>query len=124
MRVHASPSESVPIYEPPFILEYWSSELSYLRYGMGNFYSVDGCLTHYHNWYDRVPKNAPLDSRETTEGEGKGLPLAYLSLCARNFIEDLETGRLVMPSPHEPQREPRGTPRHTPDLTRPFTALG
>ena len=123
MRVHASPSEATPVYEPPFIPEYWSRELSYLRYGMGNFYSVDGCLTHYHNWYDRVPKNVPLDSRETTEGKGKGLPLAYVSLCTRNFIQDLETDRLVMPSPHEPPREPRGTPQHIPDLTRPFTDL-
>ena len=123
MRVHASPSEATPVYEPLFIPEYWSRELSYLRYGMGNFYSVDGCLTHYHNWYDRVPKNVPLDSRETTEGEGKGLPLAYLSLCTRNFMQDLEADRLVLPSPHEPQREPRGTPKHVPDLTRPFSTL-
>jgi glycosyltransferase involved in cell wall biosynthesis len=122
MRVHASPREAKPIYEPPFTPEYWSEELSFLRYGMGNFYSVGGCLTHYHNWYDRVPKDVPPDSRETTEGDGKGLPLAYLSLCTRNFIGDLEAGRLVLPSPDEPQREPRGTPRHTPDLARPFAA--
>ena len=121
MRVHASPREKAPIYEPPFTPEYWSEELSYLRYGMGNFYSVDGCLTHYHNWFDRVPKDVPLDSRETTDGNGKGLPLAYLSLCTRNFLHDLERGRLVLPSPDEPQREPRGTPQHVPDLTRPFS---
>jgi glycosyltransferase involved in cell wall biosynthesis len=121
MSVHASPRENVAIYEPPFTPEYWSDELSYLRYGMGNFYSVDGCFTHYHNWYDRVPKDVPLDSRETTEGSGRGLPLAYLSLCTRNFLQDLEGGRLVLPSPDEPQREPRGTPQHVPDLTRPFS---
>lgn len=123
MRVHASPREATPLYEPPFIPEYWSEELGSLRYGMGNFYSLDGCITHYHNWFDRVPKDVPLDSRETTEGNGKGLPLAYLSLCTRNFIEDLQADRLVLPSPHEPQREPQETPRHVPDLTRPFTAL-
>lgn len=123
MRVHPSPRSDVPVYEPPFTPEYWSEELSYLRYGMGNFYSVDGCLTHYHNWFDRVPKDVPLDSRETTEGAGKGLPLAYLSLCTRNFIEDLEADRLILPSPDEPLREPRGTPRHEPDLARPFGKL-
>lgn len=120
MRVHASPSENEPIYEPPFTPEYWSEEFSYLRYGMGNFYSLDGCLTHYHNWFDRVPKDVPLDSVETTEGAGKGLPLAYLSLCTRNFLEDLEGNRLVLPSANESQPEPHQTARHVPDLTRPF----
>lgn len=120
MRVHASPRESVPIYQPPFTPEYWSEELAFLRYGMGNFYSLDGCVTHYHNWYDRVPKDVPLDSRDTTEGEGKGLPLAYLSLGTRNFIQDLKADRLMLPASDEPYREPRITPRHEPDLNRPF----
>jgi glycosyltransferase involved in cell wall biosynthesis len=123
MRVHASPRSTVPVYEPPFTPEYWSEELSFLRYGMGNFYSLDGCITHYHNWFDRAPKDVPLDSRETTEGGGKGLPLAYLSLCTRTFIADLEAGRLTLPSPDEPPREPRRTTRHVPDLNRPFAAL-
>jgi len=122
MRVHASPSEPVPIYEPPFTPEYWTEELGSLRYGMGNFYSVDGCITHYHNWFDRVPKDVPLDSRETTDGDGKGLPLAYLSLGTRNFLDDLRAGHLVLPSPDEPAREPRTTPRHQPDMNRPFAA--
>ena len=123
MRVHASPRNKAVVYEPSFTPEYWSEELGFLRYGMGNFYSVDGCITHYHNWYDRVPKNVPLDSLETTDGDGKGLPLAYLSLCTRNFIRDLEANQLVMPSPDEPLRKPRATPRHVPDRTRPFAAL-
>ena len=69
-----------PIYIPPFTPEYWSEDLSYLRYAMGNFYSLDGLITHYHNWFDRVPKDVPIDVLETTEGNGKGLPLAFLSL--------------------------------------------
>ena len=88
---------------------------------MGNFYSLDGQITHYHNWFDRVPKDVPLDSRDTTEGNGKGLPLAYLSLCTRRFIEDLKADRIVLPSINEPQQEPKETPRHIPDLTRLFT---
>lgn len=122
MRVHASPKERVAVYEPPFTPEYWSEEFSYLRYGMGNFYSLDGCITHYHNWFDRVPKDVPVDSLETTEGDGRGLPLAYLSLCTRRFIDDLQSGTLVLPSPDEPQPEPLRTPRHVPDLARPFRA--
>jgi len=120
MRVHASPRESVAVYTPPFTPEYWSEGLSHLRYGMGNFYSLDGQITHYHNWFDRVPKDVPLDSLDTTEGNGKGLPLAYLSLATRRFLEDLELGRLVLPSPSEPQPAPRVTPRQVPNLTRPF----
>jgi len=121
MRVHASPRESAPVYTPPFTPEYWSEDLSFLRYGMGNFYSLGGRITHYHNWFDRVPKDVPQDSRDTTEGKGKGLPLAYLSLCTQRFIEDLKADRVVLPSASEPQKEPTETPRHVPDLTRPFT---
>lgn len=123
MRVHASPRDPSPVYEPPFTPEYWSEDLSYLRYGMGNFYSLDGQITHYHNWFDRVPKDVPIDSLDTTEGGGKGLPLAYLSLTTRCFIEDLKAGQLILPSPDEPQQDPCATPRHDPDLTRPFTAF-
>lgn len=122
MRVHASPREASPVYQPPFTPEYWSEELSYLRYGMGNFYSLDGDITHYHNWFDRVPKDVPLDSLDTTEGQGKGLPTAYLSLGTRRFIADLQAGQLVLPHADEPQPQPRPTPRHVPDLTRPFAA--
>jgi len=120
MRVHASPKEPSPAYVPRFTPEYWSDELSYLRYAMGNFYSLDGEVTHYHNWFDRVPKDVPLDSTETTEGGGKGLPMAFLSLGTRNFLQDLKAGRVVLPAADEPLREPRVTPRHEPDLTRPF----
>lgn len=122
MRVHASPGEASPVYTPSFTPEYWCEGFSHLRYGMGNFYSLDGDITHYHNWFDRVPKDIPLDSLETTDGNGKGLPSAFLSLGTRRFIEDLEAGRLLLPSPDEPQPEPKTAPRHTPDLTRPFAA--
>lgn len=120
MKVHASPREPEPIYIPQFTPEYWSDELSYLRYGMGNFYSLDGEITHYHNWYDRVPKDLPIHSLETTEGNGRGLPSAFLSLGTRRFLEDLATASLLLPDPNESQAEPRITPKHEPDLTRPF----
>lgn len=122
MRVHASPREASSVYRPPFTPEYWSDELSHLRYGMGNFYSLDGVITHYHNWFDRVAKDVPVESRETTEGAGKGLPLAFLSLGTRRFLEDLLAGRLVLPSPDEQQEVPCLTQRNAPDLTRPFGA--
>ena len=120
MRVHASPREAEPVYTPPFTPEYWSEELSFLRYAMGNFYSLDREVTHYHNWFDRVPKDVAVDSTETTEGAGKGLPLAFLSLGTRRFLEDLVAGHVRIPSPIEPPRIPQVTPRHAPDLARPF----
>ncbi|MEZ0308605.1 MAG: glycosyltransferase family 2 protein [Ramlibacter sp.] len=120
MRVHASPQDPASAYRPPFTPEYWSEQLGGLRYGMGNFYSLDGCITHYHNWFDRVPKDVPLDSRETTDGAGKGLPLAFLSLGTRRFLDDLEGESLWLPSPSEPQPEPRATQRNEPDLERAF----
>jgi hypothetical protein len=89
---------------------------------MGNFYSLDGVITHYHNWFDRVPKDVALDSTETTEGEGRGLPLAFLSLGTRRFLNDFRAGTLSLPAVDEPQGVPRVTPRHTPDLMKPFRA--
>lgn len=118
MKVHASPHDPSCAYHPQFTPEYWSEELATLRYGMGNFYSLDGHFTHYHNWFDRVPRDVPVDSFETTEGDGKGLPLAFLSLGTRRFLEDLNSERLLLPDVDEPQRQPRVVPRHEPDLSR------
>jgi glycosyltransferase involved in cell wall biosynthesis len=118
MSVHTSPEDPSFVFTPSFIPEYWSDELGRLRYAMGNFYSLDGEVTHYHNWFDRVPKDVPLASTETTEGGGKGLPLAYLSLGTRRFLDDLSAGRLVLPSAREAERVPVQTPRQEPDLTR------
>lgn len=120
MRVLTSPREANPVYSPPFTPEYWSEDLAYLRYGMGNFYSLDGVVTHYHNWFDRVPKDLPADSLLTTDGDGRGLPSAYLSLTTRRFLDDLASGRLVVPGADDPQPSPRVTPRSEPDLARPF----
>ena len=118
MKVHASPHDSSCEYRPRFTPEYWSEELATLRYGMGNFYSLDGQLTHYHNWFDRVPRDVPVDSLETTEGDGKGLPLAFLSLGTRRFLDDLNLEQLLLPDVNEPQREPRVVTRREPNLSR------
>lgn len=89
---------------------------------MGNFYSLDGVITHYHNWFDRVPKGVPMDSLETTEGEGRGLPLAFLSAGTRRFLDDLAAGAVSLPSVSAPDPQPAVTPRFVPDLGRPFDA--
>jgi len=121
MRVHASPLDPATVYNPPFTPQYWSDDLKALRYGMGNFYSLDGTITHYHNWFDRVPKDVAMDSVETTEGNGYGLPLAFLSLGTRRFIEDLESQRLVLPNVAEFQQQPQVTTSQVPDLTWPYS---
>lgn len=120
MRVHASPRERKAVYQPPFTPEYWSENLQDLRYAMGNFYSLDGEITHYHNWFDRVPKDVALESRETTEGAGKGLPQAFLSLGTRTFLEDLARNDVRLPSLDEPDPVPMATTRNVPDLERPY----
>jgi hypothetical protein len=45
----------------------------------------------------------------------------YVFLETRRFIEDLEAVCLIVPSPDEPQPEPRVTPQFIPDLGRPFS---
>lgn len=124
MRVHASPELPGHGYVPPFIPEYWDDRLGRLRYAMGNFYSLDGCLTHYHNWYDRVGKDVPEESRETTEGEGRGLPVAFLSAGSRRFLSDFAAGQVRLPDVGQAQPEPRATTRHVPDLGRPWPPSG
>jgi hypothetical protein len=69
-----------------------------------------------------VPKDLPIDSRETTDGNGRGLPSAYLSMTTRRFLADLEAGTLVLPAADAPQPEPCATPRHEPDLTKAFAS--
>lgn len=97
MRVHASPRVSKPIYTPGFDLPQWTPELALYRYGLGNFYSLDGVITHYHNWYERALEDVPEDSTRTlTPAEG-GLPLVFLKRYTQNFLGDLERGELALP---------------------------
>jgi glycosyltransferase involved in cell wall biosynthesis len=121
MKVHASPADLETIYRPTFTPEYWSDALSRLRYAMGNFYSIDGVVTHYHNWFDRVPKNIPFESKDTTEGDGKGLPLAFLSLGTRNFLNDYDAGTLLLPNPEELMPTPKITRRNQPNMSLPYS---
>lgn len=107
MRVHAAPREDRIWYSPPFVPRYWDAEVGRLRYGLGNFYSIDGAITHYHNWYDRIPKVVDPASTLSTEADGNGLPLAYISIATMRFLDDYRGGRLVLPDPAEPPAEPR-----------------
>lgn len=106
MNVHASDRTQDPIYVPEFKPAVWSDELAYLRYGLGNFYSIEGQITHYHNWYDRVPKNVDPASTEGTSNSG-GFPLAYVSAYTKAFVRDYMCGEVHLPSNVSEAREPR-----------------
>lgn len=89
MRVHTSEYMEEPFYTPDFPLQHWTPELGHLRYGLGNFYSLDGVVTHYHNWYDRrINKSKQFDPHATLEIGGGGVPVAYLKAYTDNFVND------------------------------------
>jgi glycosyltransferase involved in cell wall biosynthesis len=99
MSVLTSTPEPEPLYVPNFKPKYWWESLPYLRYGLGNFYSLDGQITHYHNWFDRVGLGSydfDPTSTETIPPEG-GIPKAYLQICSRRFLVDLVNGALRIP---------------------------
>ena len=106
MQVLVSPRSEEPIYRPAFDPPVWSPELSHLRYGLGNFYSLDGEITHYHNWYDRVPKTAGDESTATTGANGTGFPAAYVRKYTENLLLDWDARRLMLPDPCAPRRPP------------------
>jgi glycosyltransferase involved in cell wall biosynthesis len=107
MSVHASPADL----DPPFVLgfgpKYWRPGFERLRYGLGNFYSLDGEITHYHNWYDRAGcAGAAIASDSTAEypAEG-GFPLAWLKACGHRFLRDWEAGAVELPTVSVNRRE-------------------
>lgn len=106
MKVHTSRRLDHPIYTPPFNPCCWTEELRFLEYGLGNFYSLDGVITHYHNWYERVLRDVPDDSEVTADEQG-GIPLAYISGRTRAFLSDLTNGSLNLPNVNDPEREPK-----------------
>jgi len=107
MKVLTSPVSDEPVWKPAFKPISWTNELSYFRYGLGNFYCLDGHITHYHNWFDRiVQENVPVDSEAANMSQG-GIPAAYISLCTRNFINDYAKNQVQLPDPATPEREPK-----------------
>jgi len=97
MQVHVSEYLESPYYLPTFQPIHWQDKLAYLRYGLGNFYSIDGDITHYHNWYDRVPKNIDISSTDTADKNGNGPPSVYVSLYTNNFIRDYRDNSINLP---------------------------
>jgi glycosyltransferase involved in cell wall biosynthesis len=97
MDVHWSEHVSKPIYTPDVRPMFWSSELAYLRYGLGNFYSIDGIITHYHNWYDRV---------QWPKAKRKEFPPQYIDVYTAAFLNDYDRGQLAIPPAIKSDRKP------------------
>ncbi len=106
MGVHYSDTLAQPLYRPPFRPGVWTEELGLLRYGLGNFYSLAGQITHYHNWYERVQTALAPDSQATTGAHGEGFPLAYIQAYTQAFLRDHAAGCLVLPSASPQPRQP------------------
>lgn len=99
MAVHWSAAAAEPLYFPQDAAAVWTEELAHLRYGLGNFYSLEGEITHYHNWYDRVHA---LGSEIKCE-----FPRDYIVATTERFLADHAIGALALPEPVETGRQPR-----------------
>lgn len=104
MRVHYSEALAEPVYPPPASPGVWTDELRYLLYGLGNFYSLDGVITHYHNWYDRVQQTVTSD---VPVKQNTGFPLDYIKSYSARFLQDYLAGQLRLPDTAPSGREPR-----------------
>jgi glycosyltransferase involved in cell wall biosynthesis len=108
MKVHASPEvDACDEFRPAFKPSVWREDLGRLRYALGNFYSVDNTITHYHNWYDRVVRDVQPDSTDTTGRDQQGFPLAFVALGTRRFLTDYANDRVALPVNLSYQPEPR-----------------
>lgn len=107
MKVLTSRHLDEPIYHPDDSTECWTDELGHLEYGLGNFYSIDGEITHYHNWYERLLDNEHAKRKP----DQSGIPLDYIGQRTRKFLADLSEGKVALPSADQPMREPALIPR-------------
>lgn len=108
MSVHVSDHLDDPYFVPTRPLRHWLPQMGHLRYGLGNFYSLGGVITHYHNWYDRrVIKTKRFDEEETLEVDGGGVPVAYLKAYTDNFISDYRQGKVAVPAATSRTAAPR-----------------
>jgi glycosyltransferase involved in cell wall biosynthesis len=102
MNVHPSTRMETPIYTPAFEAPHWNPELAMYDYGLGNFYSLDGVVTHYHNWYERALEAVPDDSDRMLSREAGALPVAFLQTYSRRFLTDLVNGTVRVPTASRP----------------------
>jgi glycosyltransferase involved in cell wall biosynthesis len=69
----------------------WQDEWGHYDYGFGNFYSLNGTLTHYHNWYSKEI------FKGTSDRNADGVPMEYIRQYTRRFLSDLKAGTVHTP---------------------------
>lgn len=106
MKVHTSRELPETLFTPPANAKCWSDELAHLEYGLGNFYSIDGEFTHYHNWYERLLDN----EHSERQPDNAGIPLDYVGQRSRQFLENLSAGKVILPDVDIPERSPKEIP--------------
>ena len=105
MNVLTSNDVSEPLFRPSKPPTVWSDELMYLRYGLGNFYSIDGIVTHYHNWYDRISTRSHT-SIATVESK-KDFPVEFIHDYTIRFLSDYQQNNLDLPIDMNIRRYPK-----------------
>jgi hypothetical protein len=95
MNVLTSNVVSEPLFIPSKPPAVWSDELMYLRYGLGNFYSIDGIITHYHNWYDRISTRS--HSIVGAVESKKDFPADFIHDYTLRFLSDYQQSNLDLP---------------------------
>jgi glycosyltransferase involved in cell wall biosynthesis len=92
MAVYPSRKLDQPWFTPPTGQWNWREEWGYYDYGFGNFYSLGGTLTHYHNWYSRDLFSG------TADRNADGVPMEYIRQYTRRFLADLKSGTVHTPA--------------------------
>ena len=95
MNVLTSNVVSEPLFIPNQLPGVWTEELAYLRYGLGNFYSIDGVVTHYHNWYDRIATRTSLPQVDAKSR--KDFPAEFIHDYTHRFLSDYQQNKLDLP---------------------------
>ncbi|MGE0192614.1 MAG: glycosyltransferase family 2 protein [Planctomycetota bacterium] len=97
MEVLCSEPLQQPWFDPGNLPCLWSPSMGKLRYGLGNFYRLDGRVTHYHNWFDRIERHGGKSRGGTTTGDGSGVPIDYIAAATQRFLEDWRADRVHLP---------------------------
>jgi glycosyltransferase involved in cell wall biosynthesis len=106
MNVYISNAEREPLFIPDPDVTLWNDELGHLRYGLGNFYGIDGCITHYHNWYDRVITARAGQGSSTPSKAKREFPAAFINAYSQRFLADYQAGSIDLPRDLSTKRLP------------------
>jgi len=71
----------------------WDEEWAHYVYGFGNFYRLDGVVTHYHQWYARATAG------DTERMGPRTAPVEFLRQSQERFARDYERGQVLLPDP-------------------------